>query len=98
MSNSLTQLRQAVAVLQQGKLAEAIRLSQAILMAEPRNFDALHIVALASYHGRDLATAQRHIEKALAVRQDMPDAYNTHGLILRAAQRPRRRRTSSRAR
>ena len=50
MSNALNQLRQAVAFLQAGKLAEAIRLSQTILWAEPKNFDALHIMALASYH------------------------------------------------
>ena len=45
MSGTLNQLRQAVAVRQSGNLAEAIRLTQAILRAEPRNFDALHITA-----------------------------------------------------
>lgn len=84
MSNSLAQLRQAVALLQGGDLAGAIRVAQVILLAEPRNFDALHIVALASFHRRELDTALKHVERALAVRRDMPDAFNTHGMILRA--------------
>lgn len=88
MSDTLTQLRQAVASLQAGDLGGAIGKSQAILRKEPRNFDALHIVALASYHARDLATALRNVEAALAVRSDMADAFNTHGLILRALSRP----------
>lgn len=87
MSATLNQLRQAVAALQRGNLAEAIGLSRIILAIEPRNFDALHIVALASYHARDLETALRHVEQALAVRRDMPDAFNTHGLVLRAMAR-----------
>jgi hypothetical protein len=57
VSNSLNQLRQSAAALQKGNLAEALRLAQAILKAEPGNFDAHHIVALASYHARDLASA-----------------------------------------
>ena len=88
MSDILTQLRQAVVALQAGDLAGAIARSQAILRREPRNFDALHIVALASFHARDLPTALRNVEAALAVRSDMADAFNTHGLILRALSRP----------
>ncbi|PZF77316.1 hypothetical protein DK847_08320 [Aestuariivirga litoralis] len=83
MSGTLTQLRQALAALQGGDLAGAIRQAQAILRAEPRNFDALHILALANYHARDLQAALRSIEQALALRRDMPEAFNTHGLILR---------------
>lgn len=84
MSSTLNQLRLALAALQKGDMAQAIRLSQMVLLAEPKNFDALHIVALASYHAKDLPTALKCIERALAVRGDMPDAFNTHGLILRA--------------
>lgn len=84
MSGTLNQLRQALGALQKGSLAEAIRLSQLILLAEPRNFDALHIAALASYHAKDLPAACAFIQRALALRSDMPDAFNTHGLILRA--------------
>lgn len=84
LSSTLNQLRQALGALQSGKLAEANRLSQLILLAEPRNFDALHIAALASYHAKDIPTALTFIQRALALRSDMPDAFNTHGLILRA--------------
>ena len=84
MSNTLNQLRQALASLQKGNLADAIRQSQAILRVEPRSFDALHIMALASYHARNLPAALSHIEMALAVRGDMADAFNTHGMILKA--------------
>lgn len=87
MAKTLDQLRQSVAFLQKGNLAEAIRVSQAILRLEPGNFDAHHIVALASFHARDIATAERHIARALAIRSDMPDAFNTRGLILRATGR-----------
>ena len=83
MAKTLDQLRQSVAFLQKGNLAEAIRLSQAVLRVEPGSFDAHHIVALASYHARDIDTAERHIARALAIRSDMPDAFNTQGLILR---------------
>lgn len=84
VSNSLNQLRQALTALQANKLPEALRLSQAILLAEPRNFDALHIAALASFHARNLPAARGYVERALALRSDMPDAFNTHGMILRA--------------
>lgn len=84
MSSTLNQLRQALGALQKGNLAEALRLSQLILLAEPRNFDALHIAALASYHAKDIPAALTFIQRALALRSDMPDAFNTHGLILRA--------------
>ena len=87
VSSTLNQLRQALASLQKGALAEAIRQSQAILKVEPRNFDALHIMALASYHARNLPVALSHIERALAVRGDMADAFNTHGMILKASGR-----------
>lgn len=84
MSKTLTRLRQAVGLLQGGDLAGAIAAARTILLTEPRNFDALHIVALASFHRRELDTALAQIEKALGVRRDMADAFNTHGMILRA--------------
>ena len=88
MSRTLNQLREALAALQKGLFAEAIRLSQLILLTEPRNFDALHIVALASYHAKDFPAALTFIQRALALRSDMPDAFNTQGLILRAQGKP----------
>jgi tetratricopeptide (TPR) repeat protein len=72
-----------VGLLQGGDTAGALRAAQSILLAEPRNFDALHIAALASFHRRELDPALRYIEKALALRRDMADAFNTHGMILR---------------
>ncbi|MCA3554396.1 tetratricopeptide repeat protein [Aestuariivirga sp.] len=84
MSNTLIRLRRAVGLLEAGDFAGAIGVARTVLLAEPRNFDALHIVALAGLRRGEPDTALAHIEKALSVRRDMDGAFNTHGMILRA--------------
>lgn len=87
MSETLRQLRIGLALLQSGKPGAARDAARSILMAQPLNFDALHIAALASYHLRDLTEASSLIGRALAVRSDVVDAHVTAGLIHAAAGR-----------
>jgi tetratricopeptide (TPR) repeat protein len=72
-------LREALACLQRGELAEARRIAQAILEVQPRNFDALHLLGLVAIQYRQPAQAIGCFSKALAVRSD------AHALANRAS-------------
>ena len=87
MIDSNANLQRALASLQTGNLAQAIAIAGDILKSAPRNFDALHIRALALFHAKDFAGALRDIEAALSIRKDFADAFNTYGIILRAHRR-----------
>ncbi len=87
MNNSNANLQRALASLQTGNLTQAIAIAGDILKSAPRNFDALHIRALALFHAKELASALRDIEAALSIRRDFADAFNTYGIILRAHRR-----------
>ena len=65
----LAQLEEATIAHKQGRLSEAERLYNAILVNQPHNFDALHRLGLLKYQQAELNLARFLIERAIAINQ-----------------------------
>ena len=63
----LAKLQQAVALHQQGQLARAKPLYEAVLKLDPRQADALHLLGVIALQSQDHALAARLISKAIAI-------------------------------
>jgi predicted O-linked N-acetylglucosamine transferase (SPINDLY family) len=63
----LAKLQQAVALHQQGQLARAKPLYEAVLKLDPRQADALHLLGVIALQSQDHALASRLIAKAIAI-------------------------------
>ncbi|KAA0575084.1 tetratricopeptide repeat protein [Azospirillum sp. Sh1] len=81
-------LAQAVAHHQAGRLAEAERGYRAVLTAEPRNADALHLLGVVALQSGRAGEAVTLIGKALAQAKGVPDYWDNLGSALSAAGRP----------
>jgi tetratricopeptide (TPR) repeat protein len=81
-------LQDAIALHQQGRLAEAEKLYARILKVYPDQFDALHLSGLARLQGGKAGEAHRLITAALKVAPQSPDAHANLGLVLGALKRP----------
>ena len=68
-SHNLTVLQQALSAHQQGNLALARKLYQAILTKEPANFDCLHMLGVICLTENQLGEAQQYLEQATAIHQ-----------------------------
>ncbi|MFN9834416.1 MAG: tetratricopeptide repeat protein [Phenylobacterium sp.] len=77
-------LHRAFSLHQQGRLADAARLYEQILAAEPSNFDALHLLGLTAHQSGDHERAVELISAALRIDQTQPDACSNIGLALQA--------------
>jgi len=75
-------LGQAVAFHRAGLLAEAEQLYRAVLQAQPKNFDGLHLLGVVHYQRGEADAAIRCIDAALAVNKRSADAYNNRGNVL----------------
>lgn len=84
MSDVAVELQKLVSNMQRGDTKAAIEVADRILTSDPQNFDALQLRALAAYYGRDLSAALRDIERAISLRKDFAQAFNTYGIILKA--------------
>jgi tetratricopeptide (TPR) repeat protein len=84
LTDILSALLQSFALYQRGRFQDAIGLAKSVLSRDPRNVDALNVLALSHLSLKNLAEATRSIEAALAIKADRPDSLNSHGLILRA--------------
>ncbi|MCA6312834.1 tetratricopeptide repeat-containing glycosyltransferase family protein [Phenylobacterium sp.] len=65
-------------------MADAARLYEQILAAEPSNFDALHLLGLTAHQSGDHERAVELISAALRIDQAQPDACSNIGLALQA--------------
>lgn len=81
-------LQDAIALHQQGRLAEADKLYARILKVYPEQFDALHLSGLAKLQGGKAGEAHRLITAALKIAPQSPDAHANLGLVLGALKRP----------
>lgn len=84
MSGNHLKLQTLVTYVQSGRFRQAIELADEILRLDPRNFDALHLRALACFYDKKLPDALLGIERALTIRKDIANAFNTYGIILKA--------------
>ncbi len=77
----------AAQLFQQGRHAEAARLCQAVVRAEPDHAQALHLFGLCLMHLGDVAVAERAFAASLASNPDDPAALANHGVALFTLQR-----------
>jgi tetratricopeptide (TPR) repeat protein len=81
-------LAQALALHQQGHLAEAERLYRAILAAQPDHADALHFLGLIRFVNGAHAEALRLIAQAMRAHPPSLQVLLNHGIVLNALNRP----------
>jgi len=74
-------MRDALALQQEGRLAEAIAKYQAVVAEQPDNFDALHMLGVAWFQSNQLDRAEHYVERALAIRPDIIAARSNRALI-----------------
>ena len=86
-SEAVTQLNQAVTFHQQGRLVEAEALYRAILIGQPRHFDALQLLGAAVNQRGDHAQAVRLILEALSIQPNHAVAHYNCGAALLAMNR-----------
>jgi len=79
--------RQAVALHQQGKLADAEKLYRQILAIDPKIFPALYLLGVLRLEQGDSAEAISLIERALALNASDPAAWTHYGLALQGGSR-----------
>jgi tetratricopeptide (TPR) repeat protein len=78
---------QALTLHRQGRLDEADKIYGAILAAEPRHGDALHLSGLLRHQQGRSVEALRLVAAALRAKPDAAEAVMTHGVILEALKR-----------
>ncbi|HVN34483.1 MAG TPA: tetratricopeptide repeat protein, partial [Casimicrobiaceae bacterium] len=84
---SRRQLDAALAAQQAGRYAEAIALYEAVIAAQPRNFDALHMLGVVHYQRGDFDRAHALVGDALATRPADAGARHNMDLIEAALER-----------
>lgn len=77
-------LQRAVAHHRQGRIAHARALYEAVLEAQPRQFDALHMLGVIALQARDPELALRLIGAAIAVHPGSAAAHSNQGSALEA--------------
>jgi protein O-GlcNAc transferase len=79
---------QAVALHQQGKLADAERVCRGILLQQPNHFGALHLLGLIALQTRHAEEAVELFGKAIALNPEYVEAHYNRGLALMELHRP----------
>lgn len=70
------QLRRALALLQQGQLANAQTICRQVLTAQPEEFHALHLLGTIALLGKDFIDADRWFRAAIAANPNQPAAHS----------------------
>lgn len=78
----------AVALHQRGSLNDAESIYRQVLLADPRNFDALHLLGLALHQGGHGDQAVELVRRAIEVNPGSPEAHYNLGNMLREMRRP----------
>src|ERR1700719_1490051 len=80
-------VQQALAAHQQGRLGEAEQIYSAILGADPRHFDALHLFGVLRHQQGQSAEALRLVAAALQAQPRSADVLSNYGVMLDALKR-----------
>lgn len=75
-------IKQGLSLHQQGKLAEAKAIYEAVLTLQPRHFDALNLLGAIAAQGRDYRLAVDLLSKAIEVYPAFAPAHNNRGIAL----------------
>ncbi|MGE5453432.1 MAG: tetratricopeptide repeat protein [Acidobacteriota bacterium] len=79
---------QAIAALERGQLDAAKAAFHTVLGHDPQQFDALHLLGLIAMRQGDTARAIELITQAVAIYDDVPEAYTNLGLAYLEARQP----------
>jgi protein O-GlcNAc transferase len=82
-----TWFQQALGLHRQGQLAQAQRLYERVLGAQPRHFGAAHMLGVLLYQRRQYREAHGWLVKALRIEPRDPAAHTNLGLVLGAVGR-----------
>lgn len=74
-------MHNALALQQQGRLADAIASYENVVARGPSNFDALHMLGVAWFQSNQLDRAEHYLRRALAIRPDIEAARSNLKLI-----------------
>jgi tetratricopeptide (TPR) repeat protein len=77
-------LHQAVQHQQAGRIDQAQTLCQSVLQADPNHPSALYLVATIAYQSKQFVRAREILERVVSINPDVPQYYNTLGLVLEA--------------
>src|SRR4051812_3343805 len=83
-SHAQAKFEQALAVHQQGQLARAQALYEAVLATQPGHFDALHLLGVIAAQTSNHQRAVELIDRAIALRPDNAAFYINRGNALQA--------------
>jgi protein O-GlcNAc transferase len=78
------QLHDAIKAHRQGDVAAAKELYQQVLRSDPSNSMAMTNLAVIAISDRNYEVAERHLQKALSIKDDDASTYNNLGVVLRA--------------
>src|SRR5205823_2117238 len=81
------QVQRAIALFQQGKLAEAQGLCEAVLQTSPDYFDAVHLLGVIACQGGELDRGIELLTKAIDINPQNAEAHNNRGNALLELQR-----------
>jgi protein O-GlcNAc transferase len=82
-SQPIDLIQKGINLHQIGKIPEAEKHYLNVLKEEPDNFDALHLLGVAAYQQKKLATASEFLLKAIKVNDKVPAAYLNLGNVQR---------------
>lgn len=80
-SNVDAQNAYGIALADQGKIDDAVRIFDRILQSDPNNAPALQNLGIAALRRDDVAGAQQNLDRALALNPRLPLALNTRGVV-----------------
>jgi protein O-GlcNAc transferase len=75
-------IKEAINLLNQGRLSEAEAKCRSILAGEPQHFEALYHLGSIKLQSKDLLEARAHFEKAISVKPDSVEALSALAFVL----------------
>jgi len=80
-------MERAVSAYRSGQFAEAAKLCQLVLRADPRHLDAINMAGALALQRGDLAMALEHFSRAVEVAPDFAEGFNNRGVALQQMRR-----------
>ena len=88
LDNSIISLfQQGLSLHQKGQLSLAKLIYEKILLKQPKNFDALHLLGVIAFQNKNLTLAEELIEKAIKIKPNAASAYSNLGNVLKNLRR-----------